>query len=168
MIGRKAMICNIKKITNVDFKIDSIFSELSFLKNEYPDFYVWFYDKVVSGLSDNSRQIFLASTPLSFGKVNGVLILKNTDFEKKICTLYVNKESRMNGIGQKFMDIAFNELNTDKPLITVSDARLKEFDRLLNKFNFESVDALPDYYAYNHTEYTFNGHLYLPESIKYA
>lgn len=162
------MICNIKKITDADFKIDSIFSELSFLRTEYPDFYAWFYGKVVSGLFDNSRKIFLASTPLSFGKVNGVLILKNTDFEKKICTLYVDKESRMNGIGHKFMEIAFNELNTDKPLITVSDNRLKDFYRLLNKFNFESVDALPDYYADNHTEYTFNGHLYLPKSAKYA
>ena len=162
------MICNIKKITNADFKIDSIFSELSFLRTEYPDFYTWFYDKVVSGLSDNSRKIFLASTPLSFGKVNGVLILKNTLSEKKICTLYVDDDSRRNGIGQKFMDVAFNELNTDKPLITVSDNRLKDFDRLLNKFNFESGDALPDYYADNHTEYTFNGHLYLPESVKYA
>ena len=162
------MICNITKITNVDFKIDSIFSELSFLRTEYPDFHAWFYDKVVSGVSDNSRKIFLASTPLSFGKVNGVLILKNTNFEKKICTLYVDKESRMNGIGQKFMNISFNELNTDKPLITVSDTRLKEFDKLLNKFKFKSVDVLHNYYAYNHTEYTFNGHLYLPESVKYA
>lgn len=162
------MICNIKKITDVDFKIDSIFSELSFLRTEYPNFYTWYYGKVLSGLSDNSREIFLASTPFSFGKVNGVLILKDTECEKKICTLYVDKESRMNGIGQKFMEVAFNELNTDKPLITVSDSRLKDFDKLLNKFKFESVDALPDYYADNHTEYTFNGHLYLPESVKHA
>lgn len=162
------MICNIKKITDVDFKIDSIFSELSFLRTEYPDFYAWFYKKVVFGLSNNSRKIFLASNPHSFGKVNGVLILKDTNSEKKICTLYVDKESRMNGIGNKFMEIAFNELNTDRPLITVSDNRLKEFSKLLNKYNFESVDALPDYYADNHTEYTFNGHLYLPTSIKYA
>ena len=162
------MICNIKRITAVDSEIDSIFSELSFLRTEYPDFYSWFYDKVVPELSNGSREVFIAQTPLSFGKVNGVLVLKNTSSEKKICTLYVDKESRMNGIGQKFMNIAFNELNTDKPLITVSDNRLKDFDGLLNKFNFESVDALPNYYADNHTEYTFNGHLYLPESVKYA
>ena len=162
------MICNIKRITAVDSEIDSIFSELSFLRTEYPDFYSWFYDKVVPELSNGSREVFIAQTPLSFGKVNGVLVLKNTSSEKKICTLYVDKESRMNGIGQKFMNIAFNELNTDKPLITVSDNRLKDFDGLLNKFNFESVDALPNYYTDNHTEYTFNGHLYLPESVKYA
>lgn len=162
------MACNIKRITAVDSKIDSIFSELSFLRTEYPEFYSWFYDKVVPGLSNGSREVFIAQTTLSFGKVNGVLILKNTNFEKKICTLYVDKESRMNGFGQKFMNIAFNELNTDKPLITVSDNRLNDFDRLLNKFNFESVDALPNYYANNHTEFTFNGHLYLPESVIYA
>ena len=162
------MICSIKKINDVDFKIDSIFSELSFVRTEYLDFYTWFYDKVISGLSDNSRKIFLATTPFSFGKVNGVLILKNTDFEKKICTLYVDKESRMNGIGQKFMDIAFNELNTDKPLITVSDSRMHDFDKLLRKYSFEAVEVLPDYYAEKHTEYTFNGHLYLPKSVNYA
>lgn len=162
------MVCNIKRITNVDFKIDSIFSELSFLRTEYPNFYIWFYEKVISNLSNNSRKIFLASTPLSFGKVNGVLILKNTNFEKKICTLYVDKESRMNGIGQKFMNVAFNELRTNKPLITVSDTRLNDFSKLLKNNNFETVDSLPNYYSNNHIEYTFNGHLYLPESIKYA
>ena len=104
------MACNIKRITAVDSKIDSIFSELSFLRTEYPEFYSWFYDKVVPGLSNGTREVFIAQTTLSFGKVNGVLILKNTNFEKKICTLYVDKESRMNGFGQKFMNIAFNEL----------------------------------------------------------
>ena len=162
------MICNIKQINNVDSKIDSIFSELSFLRAEYPGFYDWFFGKVISELSNGSRKIFLAQTPLSFGKVNGVLILKKSVSEKKICTLYVDKESRMNGIGQKFMDIAFNELNTDKPLITVSDSRLSEFSKLLKKNRFEIIDSLDNYYAKNHTEYTFNGHLYIPETMKYA
>ena len=162
------MICNIRKITSVDFKIDSIFSELSFLRTEYPDFYAWFYEKVVSGISNGSREIFFAKKLGSFDKVNGVLILKKTVSEKKICTLYVDKESRMNGIGQRFMNIAFNELNTNKPLMTVSDKRLADFSKLLKKFNFESVDSLPNYYSDNHTEYTFNGHLYLPNVGKYA
>ena len=105
---------------------------------------------------------------LSFGKINGVLVLKNTNSEKKICTLYVDKESRLNGIGQRFIDIAFNELDTDKPLITVSDNRISNFSRLLKKNNFEIVDSLSNYYSENHVEYTFNGHLYLPENVKYA
>lgn len=162
------MICNIKRITSVDSKIDSIFSELSFLRSEYPDFYSWFYDKVVSELSNGSRKIFLAQTPLSFGKVNGILILKNSDSEKKICTLYVDEESRKNGIGQRFIDIAFTELNTYKPLITVSDKRISDFSKLLEKNNFKIVDSLSNYYSKNHVEYTFNGHLYLPENVKYA
>ena len=162
------MICNIKRITAVDSKIDSIFSELSFLRTEYPEFYSWFYDKVVPELSNGSREVFIAQTPLSFGKVNGVLILKKNCSEKKICTLYVDEKSRLNGIGQRFIDIAFNELNTDKPLITVSDNRISDFSRLLKKNNFEIVDSLSNYYSENHVEYTFNGHLYLPENVKYA
>ena len=162
------MICNIKKITSDSNRLDSVFGELSFLKTEYPYFHEWFYNKVASGLSDNSRKIFLATTPLSFGKVSGIMILKNNKHEKKICTLYVGREYRARGIGKRFMEIAFNELDTNKPLITVSDNRLKEFDALLNKFNFEFVDALPNYYSYKHIEYTFNGHLYLSKLAKYA
>ena len=33
---------------------------------------------------------------------------------------------------------------------------------------FEIVDSLSNYYSENHVEYTFNGHLYLPENVKYA
>lgn len=162
------MICNIKRITDVDSKIDSIFSELSFLRTEYPGFYTWFYNKVIPGLSNDSRKVFLAKTSISFGKVNGVLILKDSNIEKKICTLYVDKKSRMNGIGQKFIDIAFNELNTDKPLITVSDNRISEFSKILKKNNFAIADYLSNCYSNNHIEYTFNGHLYISENEKHA
>ena len=83
-------------------------------------------------------------------------------------SLYVDEKSRLNGIGQRFIDIAFNELDTNKPLITVSDNRISDFSRLLKKNNFEIVDSLSNYYSENHVEYTFNGHLYLPENVKYA
>lgn len=62
------MICNIKRITAVDSKIDSIFSELSFLRTEYPEFYSWFYDKVIPELSNGSREVFIAQTPFKFWK----------------------------------------------------------------------------------------------------
>lgn len=95
------MFCNISEIKEYSVKLDSVFSELSFLRAEYPKFYSWYYEKVLSGLSDGTRKIFLARSPLSFGKVNGVLILKNTTEEKKICTLYVDKDSRLLGFGTK-------------------------------------------------------------------
>ena len=159
------MICNIKRITAVDSKIDSIFSELSFLRTEYPEFYSWFYDKVIPELSNGTRSIYLAK---SFGEIKGILILKDTVEEKKICTLYVDESSRSNRIGSKLMEIAMNEFHGGKPLITVADSHIEDFRHLLAKYDFKEEDSLPDYYTDGRIEYTFNGHLYLPENVKYA
>ena len=159
------MLCNIEQIKENSIILSSIFEELSFLRSEYPEFYKWFFNKVIPGVENGTRKIFIAKTPYSFGKINGVLILKDTPFEKKICTLYVDKESRFNGVGKKFIDVAFNELKTNKPMMTVADNKIEVFRKLLNKFDFELYEKNPDFYSEGITEYSYNGHLYLPNEI---
>lgn len=159
------MICNFIEIKERNVLLDPIFQKIAFLRSEYPDFYKWYHGTVLNGLSKGTRNIYLAK---SFGEIKGILILKDTAEEKKICTLYVDTNSRSNGIGSKLMDIAMNEFHGDKPLITVADNHIDDFRPLLAKYNFKQEDALPDYYANGRIEYTFNGHLYLPESIKIA
>lgn len=76
----------------------------------------------------------------------------------------MDKTSRSSGIGTKLMEIAMNEFNGEKPLITVADNHIKDFIPLLVKYDFN----LPDYYTDGRIEYTFNGHLYLSESVEIA
>ncbi len=158
---------NIKQINENSFFLDSIFKSLSFLRLEYPGFYKWYHKKVMQGLSSDSRKIFLATTSsrISQHNIDGVLILKNTLEERKICTLFVKEKNRYKGIGAKLMDLAMNEFHGEKPLITISDNHITSFNHLLNKYEFKVEDMLPNYYTNGRIEYTFNGHLYIPEDI---
>lgn len=162
------MICNVTEIKEYNILLDNIFGKISFLRSEYPDFYNWYHNTVLNGLSNGTRKIFIAKTTFSFEKINAILIIKNTKEEKKICTLYVDKETRFMSFGKKLMDIAMNEFNSEKPLITVSENNIDMFRPFLAKYDFEEKDALLNYYKNGKVEYTFNGHLYLPENIKYA
>lgn len=159
------MIINAIKIKERNILLDSVFKKIAFLRSEYPDFYRWYHDTVLNGLSAGTRNIYLAK---SFGEIKGVLILKNTSQEKKICTLYVDEFSRSNGIGSRLMNIAMNEFHGENPLITVADNHIKDFRPLLSNYGFREEDTLPNYYTSGRIEYTFNGHLYLSESKKNA
>lgn len=156
---------NLIEVKERNILLDPIFQKIAFLRSEYPDFYKWYHDTVLNGLSNETRSIYLAK---SFGEIKGILILKDTVEEKKICTLYVDESSRSNRIGSKLMEIAMNEFHGEKPLITVADNHKEDFSHLFAKYNFKEEDLLPDYYTDGRIEYTFNGHLYLPENVKYA
>ena len=60
------------------------------LKQNYPNFDQWLDKKVMTQLG-NTRKIIVA---LSGQVIVGVMVLKNTVSERKICTLWVQKEYR--------------------------------------------------------------------------
>lgn len=158
----------IKQIKDYDLRLNHIFGNLSFLRTEYPDFTSWFYDKVVPGLENGSRDIFIATSSRDYNHANGILILKNTNNEKKICTLFVDEQSRKNGLGCKFIELAMNRLDTNFPIITISENRKNDFNKLLQKFDFKLFDRYGDFYKKGITEYSYNGHLIIPEIKIYA
>lgn len=137
--------------------LELIFNEISFLSLEYPDFYNWYHQKIILGLSNGSRKIFLAKSSFEYNKVSGILILKKTKDENKICTFYIDKQYRCFGLGKNLMDIAMNEFNGDKPLITVSDSKLQYIKPFLLKYDFREHTHFHNYYKPGHIEYTFNG-----------
>ena len=67
----------------------------------------------------------------------GVVFLKNSKEEKKICTIYVEKTYRNIGIGTKLLLKSFAFLNTTKPLITMPEYKVKEFDNIIKNYNWE-------------------------------
>lgn len=119
----------------------------------YPNGAEWLSTKVFS--DDPSRLLLISQLP--DGLVNGFSILKNDDFEKKICTLFVSPDFRGKGIGTALLDCSLDLLECNKPLITVSDELLLSFIPLFSRFGFENTTSYVDKYREGHTEYSFNG-----------
>lgn len=142
---------------------------LSFLRQDYPDFRYWYNNMVRPGLANGSRQVYIA-TGTDDNKMAGVMILKDTPAEKKICTLCVFDGYRGYGIGTQFVELAAQRLGTPTPLITVSSRHLEEFKAFFAQFspygriNFALGSSYEGYYRDGITEYAFNG--FLPMRLK--
>lgn len=145
--------------------VQKIFQTLKVLRAEYPDFCRWFNTKVKTGLSDGSRELWIAAS--HEGKMAGIMILKKSDSEKKICTLYINEHFRRQGLGTLLMLKAFERLETMKPLATVSSSYMLSYQPLFNYFGFELSKIYTNYYREGVDEYSFNGEL-LSQELKKA
>lgn len=134
-------------------QILQVYSALKNLNIEYPNFKKWFFAKIVPGIADGTRRIFVALDGDVFA---AILILKDSD-EKKICTLRVSDNYRNEGLGTQLLDLACKELCTAFPLVTVPESHFLEFVRLFSKYHFQLTKTYPDYYRKNSIEYCFNG-----------
>jgi len=103
------------KVSNSDIfneLVHKTYDFISFLDNFYPEFNLWFYEKVVPGLMSGEREIFCA---IEDDEVIGVAITKRTCHESKICTLYVDKAHRGKGVGALLVKTSADWLQTDVP-----------------------------------------------------
>lgn len=131
-------------------------SFLAGLCTEYPNFQDWFSFTFMRGFSSGERKIIILTQG---NTISGAALLKDTHFEKKICTLRVSDDNQKQGIGSKLMEISFEVLKTQSPLITVSTDHIHEFSKILCKYSFELCDICDSYYRLNSCEYTYNGFL---------
>lgn len=134
-----------------------VYSLLQFPRGYYPNFYGWYWGKVVKGIENGERKIIVAFDE-KIKTIVGVAIIKNAE-EKKICTLFVNKEHRHKGIGTKLMQKAIDCLNDKTPLFTFPQELAKDFEKLMTKFGFRFTKAYDGYYKEGKVEYSFNGFL---------
>ena len=86
-------------------------------------------------------------------EIVGLTILKKTEEERKICTFLINEDYRKKGYSKKLMEDAFLYLGTDKPIITIPEKRIKEFQKIIDAYNFIQTSTINDYYS---EEYVFN------------
>lgn len=137
-----------------------VFNKIKFLSTDYPGFKEWYFEKVIPGLLTSEREILICivNEEDEF-KLGGIAILKNTNEEKKICTLRVTKKYEKNGVGYTLFEKAFEILKTDKPIFTVSSDRIKMFERHLKRYDFKQTELLEDYYSEGKSEFIFNGFL---------
>lgn len=97
-------------------------------------------------------------------QIAGVSILKRSPMEKKICSLRVAKEYRGNGLGTALFKRSLDYLETDKPILTVSQNKRDEFQKIFKYFGFSLERVYPGKYRAGLNEYCYNGIL-LPENI---
>lgn len=67
----------------------------------------WYWEKVVPGVLNGTRDIFLAEFN---GEVAGCAILKKEEGENKICTLFVSDKYRNMGIATRLLEESFKYL----------------------------------------------------------
>lgn len=136
-----------------------IYKFISRLIWEYPNFRHWYEnlfdeDKVIKV----DREILICEKDF---QIVGVAILKSNQEEKKICTLRVAREFQRQGIGRRLMELGFEWLQTDKPMITMHKSKQHEFASLMDYYGFELEQQQQNYYHIFSTEYVYNG--LLPE-----
>lgn len=148
----------IRQITTSDkTQLQYIGDFLCFLKQDYPDFRKWYRQTVIPGLTTGQRQIYAAVPEEDNQALAGLMILKDTPEQKKICTLYVDEPYRGMGLGDMFLHRAISQLGVSYPLITVSDKRQKAFAALFHRFGFQLFHSYVGYYNRNIIEYSYNG-----------
>lgn len=135
------------------FDESSIYYYLKDAKEYYPSFDIWYYTNVIPAIKNKEKEII----PL-YDKHNlkGVSIIKNTEEEKKICTLKVMDKYKNKGIGLKLFELSFEKLGTRFPLLSVSEEKYPEFKRIFDYYGFIMTSIKEDYYRPGKKEYFFN------------
>lgn len=127
------------------------------VKDDYPEYKDWFLNKQVKGLNID-RDIIYAQYN---NEIIGVANIKGDDLEKKICTLYIKECFRKSLIGSNLIKMACRELETEKPLITISSNKIYDYRKIIIKNQWELSEELNGFYKQNSNEYVFNGSMYV-------
>jgi GNAT superfamily N-acetyltransferase len=107
--------------------------QLSYLETIYPGFRYWFDNKVQPGIGAGTRYLDVIEYD---GRLAGIVIAKNEDGEKKLCTIWVHPDFRGRGVGIRLIRAACLWLGTNRPLASVSEANHVPVGKLLRKLGF--------------------------------
>jgi predicted GNAT family N-acyltransferase len=138
--------------------LDSIYQALCQLDNEYPQFYRWYYDKVAKDIFKGEREVLFTISSDKF--ISGIVILKKSFSENKLCTIRVPEPFQKNGLGKSLIIKAMEILNDEKPLVSVSFEKEREFKKLFNYFGFLKTQELRGKYLSRASEIVYNGVLF--------
>lgn len=128
------------------------------VKKQYPNYKNWFLNTHIPNIGINRETV----VALINNNIVGVANLKFDNTEKKLCTLYIKEGFRFNKIGTELLNMSFEILGTNKPVITISDDVIFHLRKFILKNNWELSQKLDNFYSYDHNEYVFNGSIYLP------
>src|SRR5690606_39627256 len=85
-----------------------------------------------------------------------VMILKNGEEEKKVCTVKVHEEYRKQNIATNMFEKSFIELDTLFPQFTISENNFHNFDSIIKHFNFKVSYSKNSVYIIGKKEFYIN------------
>lgn len=125
------------------------------IRKDYPLHCLHFYNKYVPGISCSKRNIISCYVN---NRIVATAFLKREDNECKISTLYVLPDYRGKGIATILLQNCFSWLGTEKPLITIADYKLNQFNKIINTYGWKETQVLDrGYYNCHSREHVFNG-----------
>ena len=138
---------------------DALYNMTDFICDDYPKYKSWFYKKhLPATLTEHSgRDVIFAYDHNE--KLYGTSFIKQDEIEKKICTLFVSPESRGLGVTTALVEKSMQILGTTKPMITLADYKLKMFEGLIKKYNWEQTQIVTGLYNDHSKELVYNGFL---------
>jgi hypothetical protein len=138
----------------MDEALSIVSQDAEFLRSSYPHFDRWFSSKVLPGIYTGERTLLIEERDSS---AVGLLILKHTATEKKLCTLRVRPHFESKGLGVRLFQTAFEILGTERPLLSVSQPSEPKFQRLFAYFGFAKQAVYQGRYLPMVDELAYNG-----------
>lgn len=140
---------NIQRLSNFSGKnfskaVNEIYSLTDFNHLQYPNYLNWFYKTNIPRLFDMSGEIIFS---LDGFLIKGIIILKNTLSEKKICTFMVDEPYRNQKVGTLLLEESFKYLGTDKPIITIPESKTGDFQYFIDKYDWILTGEINKYYS---------------------
>ena len=145
----------LKDIFKNENLLEQLYNITKEIEKDYPEHYNWFHNKFCKELDGKKREIIFC---VMDNLLVAVAFLKKCEKEKKICTIYVDKNYRNLGIGTELLLESFSFLGTTQPLITMPDYKVIEFQKIIKKYNWKKREEIKGYYS-NNLEVVYNGYL---------
>jgi hypothetical protein len=143
----------------VEHSLRLLSTDAEFLRCSYPNFDHWLTSKVLPGIYTGERTLLIEQRESS---VVGLLILKHTAIERKLCTLRVRPHYESKGLGVRLFQTAFEILETERPLLSVAQPVETKFHRLFAYFGFSKQAVYEGRYMPKVNEFAYNGFLDVP------
>lgn len=146
---------NIEKVNDPDFfnepSLVSLFQNFSF---RYPDFEGWI-EKVKSQIESGKRIVYVAKQD---DDVVGIIIIKNSLYEAKICSLYVSPDSQSRGIGGQLLSLAKGILKGRMVYVHMNENTMYSYGDFFIKHGFSVLSIDESKYKKKEREYNLFSH----------
>lgn len=126
---------------------------LNEIKILYPNFNYWLSNKFYKPVYEEKRNIIAAHDGNS---LLGIVLLKKSTYENKICTLYTSPFHQGQGIGSQLVDLSLQYFDSPDVLITVAQEKLIELAPILKSKGFVCTASIKGMYRPESTELFFN------------
>lgn len=138
----------------LDEAVKIVSQDAQFLRSCYPRFDEWFALKVLPGISAGERTLLVE---VRDSAAVGLLILKHSATEKKLCTLRVRPHYESRGLGVRLFQKTFELLGTERPLLSIAEPSVPKFERLFRHFGFAKEAVYEGRYMSMIDEFAYNG-----------